>query len=93
MKDEGRRMSFASTRATVFNSLLERLERLPAPVVLDLSVGTEGDLTEETVALALLMDSMKQIANLRRRLTIYNGENHDSVRLNAFPAGLYWVYR
>ena len=85
--------SFASTRATVFNSLLERLERLPAPVVLDLSVGTEGDLTEETVALALLMDSMKQIANLRRRLTIYNGENHDSVRLNAFPAGLYWVYR
>ena len=85
--------SFASTRATVFNSLLERLERLPAPVVLDLSVGTEGDLTEETVALALLMDSMKQIPNLRRRLTVYNGENHDSVRLNAFPAGLYWVYR
>src|SRR5262249_50611821 len=84
--------SFASTRATVFNSLIERLENLPSLVVLDLSVGTEGDLSEETVALALLFDSIKP-TNLRRRLTIYNGENHDSVRLNAFPAGLYWVYR
>jgi len=84
--------SFASTRSTVFNSLIERLEKLPSPVVLDLSVGTEGDLTEETVALALLIDSLKPV-NLRRRLTVYNGENHDSVRLSAFPAALYWVYR
>jgi hypothetical protein len=27
------------------------------------------------------------------RFTVYHGENHDSVRLVSFPAGLYWVYR
>ena len=27
------------------------------------------------------------------RFTLYPGENHNSVRLVAFPAGLYWVYR
>ena len=27
------------------------------------------------------------------RLTLYAGENHNSVRLVSFPAGLYWVYR
>jgi len=84
--------AFASTRAMIFGFLKERLEKLSSPVILDLSVGTEGDLTEETAALASLFDSIKA-ANPRRRLTFYNGENHDSVRLSAFSAGLYWVYR
>ena len=84
--------SFASTREKIFDRLREQIDKLSSPVVLDISVGTEGDLTEEAVALAFFFDSIKP-GNLRRRLTVYNGENHDSVRLSAFPAGLQWVYR
>jgi hypothetical protein len=76
----------------MFRTVRERLKNLPSPVVLDLSAGTEEDETEGTVALATLLDSIKP-GNLRYRLTVFNGENHNSVRLSAFPAGLYWVYR
>jgi predicted alpha/beta superfamily hydrolase len=83
---------FGSMREQMFRSLKERLKKLPSPVVLDLSAGTEEDETDGTVALATLLDAMK-LVNLRYRLTVFNGENHNSVRLSAFPSGLYWVYR
>jgi predicted alpha/beta superfamily hydrolase len=84
--------AFGSTRTVLFRSLTEHLASLRSPVALDVSVGTDGDLIEETSALWFQLD-MTKASNLRRTLTVYNGENHDSVRLNAFPAGLYWVYR
>ena len=34
-----------------------------------------------------------KVANVEMRYTIYPGQNHNSVRLASFPAGLYWVYR
>ena len=70
----------------------ERLQALPAPVRLDLSAGSDGDVTDETVAFAKLLDELKPVG-LDYRLTLYPGENHNSVRLASFPAGLYWVYR
>jgi predicted alpha/beta superfamily hydrolase len=69
-----------------------RLRKLPAPVRLDLSSGDENDNNECTKAFAKLLDEMKP-AGLDYRLTIYRGENHNSVRLVSLPAGLYWVYR
>ena len=41
---------------------------------------------------AKVLDDLKP-ARLDYRFTIYPGQNHNSVRLVSFPAGLYWVYR
>jgi hypothetical protein len=54
-------------------------------------VGGKGDNTDET-SFAKLLDELKP-ASLDYRFTLYRGQNHDSVRLVSFPAGLYWVYR
>lgn len=70
----------------------DRLRRLSAPVRLDLSVGDESDTTTDTTAFAKLLDELKP-AKLDYRFTLYRGENHNSVRLVSFPAGLYWAYR
>ncbi len=70
----------------------DRLRKLPAPVRLDLSVGDDGDNTDSTTAFAKILDKRKP-AGLDYRFTVYRGENHDSVRLVSFPAGLYWAYR
>ncbi len=76
----------------LFMAARDRLQKLPAPVRLDLSVGDDGDNTESTTAFAKLLDELKP-AGLDYRFTVYRGENHNSVRLVSFPAGLYWVYR
>jgi hypothetical protein len=70
----------------------DRLRKLSAPVRLDLSVGDEGDNTDSTTAFAKTLDELKP-AGLDYRFTVYRGENHNSVRLVSFPAGLYWAYR
>jgi hypothetical protein len=70
----------------------DRLRKLPAPVRLDLSVGDESDNTASTTAFAKILDELKP-SGLDYRFTVYRGENHNSVRLVSFPAGLYWAYR
>jgi uncharacterized protein len=70
----------------------DRMRRLSAPVRLDLSVGDEGDNTDSTMAFAKILDELKP-GGLDYRFTVYRGENHNSVRLVSFPAGLYWAYR
>lgn len=69
-----------------------RLAKLPVPVRLDLSAGDDGDNNASTSAFAAILRELK-LAGLDYRLTIYKGENHNSVRPVSFPAGLYWVYR
>ena len=69
-----------------------RLSKLPAHVRLDLSTGDDADNLDSTTAFAKLLDQLKT-ANLDYRFTVYHGENHNSVRLVSFPAGLYWIYR
>ncbi len=70
------------------------LSALSAPVRLDLSVGSEDELgfAKTTTAFAQLLNELKP-KGLDYRLTVYPGENHNSVRFVSFPAGLYWVYR
>ena len=70
------------------------LRSLPAPVRLDLSVGSDDELgfAAPTTALARILDNLKP-KGLDYRFTLYPGQNHNSVRLVSFPAGLYWVYR
>ena len=70
----------------------DRLRGLSAPVRLDLSVGDDGDNTDSTRAFAKILDQLKP-PGLDYRFTVYRGENHNSVRLVSFPAGLYWAYR
>jgi predicted alpha/beta superfamily hydrolase len=70
----------------------DRLRKLSAPVRLDLSVGDESDNTDGTTAFAKTLDELKP-AGLDYRFTVYRSENHNSVRLVSFPAGLYWAYR
>jgi predicted alpha/beta superfamily hydrolase len=70
----------------------DRLRKLPAPVRLDLSVGDESDTTSSTTAFAKVLDELKP-RDLDYRFTVYRGQNHNSVRLVSFPAGLYWAYR
>ena len=74
----------------------DKLKNLPQPVRLDLSAGDIGDLeiklAAQTAAFARKLDELKP-ANLNYHFTVYPGENHNSVRLAAFPPGLYWVYR
>ena len=70
------------------------LSNLPAPVRLDLSVGSDDELgfVKTTTAFAHVLDEMKP-KGLDYRFTVYPGENHNSVRLASFAPGLYWVYR
>jgi hypothetical protein len=70
------------------------LRTLPATVRLDLSVGSDDELgfTQTTTEFARVLDELKP-KGLDYRFTLYPGENHNSVRLVSFPAGLYWVYR
>lgn len=65
-----------------------------APVRLDLSVGSDDELgfTKTTSTFAKMLDELNP-KGLDYRFTVYQGENHNSVRLVSFPAGLYWVYR
>lgn len=70
----------------------DRLRKVPAPVRLDLSVGDEENGIASVTAFAKILDELKP-AGLDYRFTVYRGENHNSVRLASFPAGLYWVYR
>jgi hypothetical protein len=80
----------------LFAGARERLKHLPRPVRLDLSAGDEGDdereFMESTAAFARLLDELKP-GGLEYRYTRFPGENHNSVRLESFPHGLYWVYR
>lgn len=76
----------------LFTAARDRLRKLPAPVRLDLSVGDEADSTASSTDFAKLLDELKP-AGLDYRFTVYRGQNHNSVRLASFPAGLYWAYR
>ncbi len=82
----------------IFKAAAVKLKHLPKSVRLDLSVGDDEhdvygfDITTSTLAFARLLDELKP-ANLDYRLTVFPGENHNSVRLASFPPGLYWVYR
>lgn len=77
---------------------MAKLQNLPRPVRLDLSVGDDEhdvhgfDITAATTAFARRLDELKP-AGLAHRFTTYPGENHNSVRFASFPPGLYWVYR
>jgi|CXWL01.1.fsa_nt_gi predicted alpha/beta superfamily hydrolase len=85
-------------RDLLIKAAAEKLKHLPKPVRLDLSVGDDEhdvygyDLTNATAAFAKKLDDLRP-ANLDYRLTVYPGENHNSVRFASFPPGLYWVYR
>lgn len=82
----------------LFDAARAKLATLPRPVRLDLSAAADehdvagSDITTATQDFARLLDELKP-AGLAHRLTIYPGENHNSVRFAAFPPGLYWVYR
>jgi uncharacterized protein len=76
------------------NAARRALSAMHAPVRLDLSVGSDDELgfAKTTTAFAKMLDELKP-KGLDYRFTVYPGENHNSVRLVSFPAGLYWVYR
>jgi len=76
------------------NAARSALSAMHAPVRLDLSVGSDDELgfAKTTTAFAKLLDELKP-KGFDLRFTVYPGENHNSVRLVSFPAGLYWVYR
>lgn len=75
-------------------SLLEfdRIRASVAKIRLDISMGDEEVTTKLVEGFAKGLDDAR-LANLETRFTIYRGENHNSVRLASFPAGLYWIYR
>lgn len=79
----------------LFPHLRDSLAHLKSHVRLDLSAGDQGEeavLLQQTRDTLALVDELKP-ANLEYRFTTFPGENHNSVRLASFPAGLYWVYR
>jgi predicted alpha/beta superfamily hydrolase len=78
----------------LFARAQQQLRNLPSPVRLDLSAGDQDEfgIDKDTAAFAKLLDDLKP-TGLDYRFTLYRGENHISVRLVSFPAGLYWVYR
>jgi predicted alpha/beta superfamily hydrolase len=80
--------------SVIFTDARRALSSLPVSIRLDLSVGSDDELgfAKSTTAFARLLDELKP-KNLDHRFTLYPGENHNSVRLVAFPASLYWVYR
>jgi predicted alpha/beta superfamily hydrolase len=67
-----------------------KLARVATPVRLDLSAADANDVTgvPEFESLLASIDTGKLV----HRFTLYRGENHNSIRLLSFPAGLYWVY-
>lgn len=69
----------------------DRLKASGASVRLDLSVGDEPG-KEHIVEFARALGNAK-LPNVTHRMTEFPAENHNSVRLASFPAGLYWVYR
>lgn len=69
----------------------DRLKASGATVRLDISKGDEEPGDEPVAAFVKALEAAK-VANVEIRHTIYRGENHNSVRLASFPAGLYWVY-
>jgi predicted alpha/beta superfamily hydrolase len=77
----------------LIKAIAEKLQNLPAPVRLDLSGGAEEpEVVDQAAAFIRGLDTLKP-ANLEYRLTVFPGENHNSVRFASFPPGLYWVYR
>lgn len=80
--------------SVIFSDARRALSSLPASIRLDLSVGSDDELgfADSTTAFARLLDELKP-KGFDYRFTLYPGENHNSVRSVAFPAGLYWVYR
>ncbi len=80
--------------SVIFSDARRTLRALPAPVRLELSVGSEDEfgLAKIATEFARALDEIKP-KNLDYRFTLYPGENHNSVRLISFPASLYWVYR
>ncbi len=80
--------------SVIFSDARRTLHALPASVRLDLSVGSNDELGLAKIAteFARVLDEIKP-KGLDYRFTVYPGENHNSVRLVSFPAGLYWAYR
>jgi predicted alpha/beta superfamily hydrolase len=80
--------------SVIFTEARHALRVLPASVRLDLSVGSDDELglAKSATEFARVLDEIKP-KGLDYRFTLYPGENHNSVRLVSFPAGLYWVYR
>ena len=80
--------------SVIFTEARHALRALPASVRLDLSVGSDDELGLAKIAteFARVLDEIKP-KGLDYRFTVYPEENHNSVRLVSFPAGLYWVYR
>jgi len=80
--------------SVIFTGARRAFRALPASVRLDLSVGSDDELGLARIAkeFARVLDEIKP-KGLDYRFTVYAGENHNSVRLVSFPAGLYWVYR
>jgi predicted alpha/beta superfamily hydrolase len=80
--------------SAIFTEARRALSSLPVSIRLELSVGSDDELgfAKSTTAFARLLDELKP-KGLDYRFTLYPGENHNSVRLVAFPAGLYRVYR
>ncbi len=83
-----------SLDSVIFTDARHALRALPPSVRLDLSVGSDDELGLAKMAteFARVLDEIKP-KGLDYRFTLYPGENHNSVRLVSFPAGLYWVYR
>lgn len=71
---------------------LESLRSGGAPVRLDISIGEEEPGVANVAAFAARLDQAR-LPNLTHRFTVYQGENHNSVRLASIPNGLYWLYR
>jgi predicted alpha/beta superfamily hydrolase len=82
--------ALAPFREALFS--VEKLKNMKSPVRLDLSAGDQDDVTTETRDFYDVLNKIKP-EKLEYRLTIYKGENHNSVRLSSFPSGLYWVYQ
>lgn len=74
----------------LFQSARERLKSLTTPVRLDLSAGTPDDVPAVDEFDRLLTEINNP--HLAHRVTLFPGENHNSVRTLSFPHGLYWVY-
>ena len=68
-----------------------KLKEFSPPVRLDLSVEGEPRFRDDVVAFANLLDEIKP-NGMKYRMTVHKDENHNSVRIPALSAGLYWVY-
>lgn len=75
----------------LFKRAKAKLAHVATPVRLDLSAADANDVTgvPEFEKLLASIDTGKLV----HRFTLYPGENHNSIRLASFPAGLYWVYQ